>query len=170
MRLAKFGLFPDYLAGPNGRGRSPRRKNNTNKRMTPVGFEPTPFRTGTLLQRLRPLGHRVLRYCCFDLMVECRNPENMKRACAYFRSPPGLFPPLGSSRRAIDQPGSFVSSRLGDTFAGVPRGPLCYLHHLPSPSSTLRRCGWMFVVPSCSVFDENVDESPPVMVSHLPHE
>ena len=27
----------------------------------PVGFEPTPFRTGTLIPRLRPLGHRVPR-------------------------------------------------------------------------------------------------------------
>ena len=28
--------------------------------MTPVGFEPTPFRTGALSQRLRPLGQTVL--------------------------------------------------------------------------------------------------------------
>ena len=26
-----------------------------------VGFEPTPFRTGALNQRLRPLGHATLR-------------------------------------------------------------------------------------------------------------
>ena len=30
------------------------------KQVTPVGFEPTPFRTGALSQRLRPLGHSVL--------------------------------------------------------------------------------------------------------------
>ena len=29
--------------------------------MTPVGFEPTPLRTGALSQRLRPLGQSVLR-------------------------------------------------------------------------------------------------------------
>ena len=29
--------------------------------VTPVGFEPTPFRTGALSQRLRPLGQSVLR-------------------------------------------------------------------------------------------------------------
>ena len=29
--------------------------------MTAVGFEPTPFRTGTWNQRLRPIGHTVLR-------------------------------------------------------------------------------------------------------------
>ena len=28
----------------------------------PVGFEPTPFRTGALSQRLRPLGQSVLRF------------------------------------------------------------------------------------------------------------
>ena len=28
--------------------------------MTPVGFEPTPLRTGALSQRLRPLGQSVL--------------------------------------------------------------------------------------------------------------
>ena len=28
--------------------------------MTAVGFEPTPFRTGALSQRLRPLGQTVL--------------------------------------------------------------------------------------------------------------
>ena len=27
--------------------------------MTAVGFEPTPFRTAALTQRLRPLGHTV---------------------------------------------------------------------------------------------------------------
>jgi hypothetical protein len=30
------------------------------KHVTPVGFEPTPFRTGALSQRLRPLGQSVL--------------------------------------------------------------------------------------------------------------
>ena len=30
------------------------------KQVTPVGFEPTPFRTGALSQRLRPLGQSVL--------------------------------------------------------------------------------------------------------------
>ena len=29
--------------------------------LTAVGFEPTPFRTGTWNQRLRPIGHTVLR-------------------------------------------------------------------------------------------------------------
>ena len=28
-----------------------------------VGFEPTPFRTGALNQRLRPLGHATLPIC-----------------------------------------------------------------------------------------------------------
>ena len=31
--------------------------------MTAVGFEPTPFRTGALSQRLRPLGQTVLFVC-----------------------------------------------------------------------------------------------------------
>ena len=30
-------------------------------KLTAVGFEPTPFRTGALSQRLRPLGQTVLR-------------------------------------------------------------------------------------------------------------
>ena len=38
------------------RGKSCRRAIN----MTPVGFEPTPLRTGALSQRLRPLGQSVL--------------------------------------------------------------------------------------------------------------
>ena len=29
-------------------------------KMTPVGFEPTPFRNGALSHRLRPLGQSVL--------------------------------------------------------------------------------------------------------------
>ena len=28
--------------------------------MTETGFEPAPFRTGALIQRLRPLGHSVV--------------------------------------------------------------------------------------------------------------
>jgi hypothetical protein len=32
--------------------------------MTPVGFEPTPLRTGALSQRLRPLGQSVLVSMC----------------------------------------------------------------------------------------------------------
>ena len=39
------------------------------KKMTPVGFEPTPLRTGTLLQRLRPLGHRVLGLYCSKVIL-----------------------------------------------------------------------------------------------------
>ena len=30
------------------------------KKITPVGFEPTPFRNGALSHRLRPLGQTVL--------------------------------------------------------------------------------------------------------------
>ena len=33
---------------------------STAMNMTPVGFEPTPLRTGALSQRLRPLGQSVL--------------------------------------------------------------------------------------------------------------
>ena len=32
-------------------------------RVTAVGFEPTPFRTGACSQRLRPLGHTVSVWC-----------------------------------------------------------------------------------------------------------
>ena len=32
---------------------------STSAVMSPVGFEPTPFRTGALSQRLRPLGQSV---------------------------------------------------------------------------------------------------------------
>ena len=32
--------------------------------VTAVGFEPTPFRTGALSQRLRPLGQTVSAYSC----------------------------------------------------------------------------------------------------------
>ena len=32
-------------------------------KMTAVGFEPTPFRTGALNQRLRPLGHAAFKQC-----------------------------------------------------------------------------------------------------------
>ena len=37
--------------------------------MTAVGFEPTPFRTGALSQRLRPLGQTVLR-CRIGMKAE----------------------------------------------------------------------------------------------------
>jgi hypothetical protein len=43
--------------------------------MTPVGFEPAPFRTGALSQRLRPLGQSVL-------MAAARHLTGMKRALA----------------------------------------------------------------------------------------
>ena len=35
------------------------RLGNGKKEVTAVGFEPTPFRTAALTQRLRPLGHAV---------------------------------------------------------------------------------------------------------------
>ena len=48
------------------------------QKMTPVGFEPTPFRNGALSHRLRPLGQSVLAwqvgvaqslyFCCFGLL------------------------------------------------------------------------------------------------------
>ena len=34
------------------------------EKVTAVGFEPTPFRTGALSQRLRPLGQTVLGMPC----------------------------------------------------------------------------------------------------------
>ena len=34
--------------------------------MTPVGFEPTPFRNGALSHRLRPLGQTVLAFSVLD--------------------------------------------------------------------------------------------------------
>ena len=34
------------------------------EKVTAVGFEPTPFRTGALSQRLRPLGQTVSAYSC----------------------------------------------------------------------------------------------------------
>ena len=36
-----------------------KRENETERKMTAVGFEPTPFRTSALSWRLRPLGHAV---------------------------------------------------------------------------------------------------------------
>ena len=36
------------------------KKYSTQKQMTAVGFEPTPFRNGALSHRLRPLGQTVL--------------------------------------------------------------------------------------------------------------
>ena len=36
-----------------------RRDVGTERKMTAVGFEPTPFRTSALSWRLRPLGHAV---------------------------------------------------------------------------------------------------------------
>ena len=40
-----------------------------NRNMTPVGFEPTPLRTGALSQRLRPLGQSVLIILGADVFV-----------------------------------------------------------------------------------------------------
>ncbi len=41
----------------------------TKTKVTAVGFEPTPLRTGALSQRLRPLGQTVLRVCAFKCCV-----------------------------------------------------------------------------------------------------
>jgi hypothetical protein len=36
--------------------------------MTPVLFEPTPFRNGALSHRLRPLGHSVFKIRCIHIL------------------------------------------------------------------------------------------------------
>jgi hypothetical protein len=48
-----------WMYGPDHVCSTSRRRAKPNK-MTPVGFEPTPFRNGALSHRLRPLGHSVL--------------------------------------------------------------------------------------------------------------
>ena len=44
--------------------------------MTPVGFEPTPFRNGALSHRLRPLGQSVHVVC--GQVILLRGPANGK--------------------------------------------------------------------------------------------
>ena len=43
-------------------------------KMTPVGFEPTPFRTGAFSQRLRPLGQSVMGG---EMLKKCLRFQNM---------------------------------------------------------------------------------------------
>ena len=43
------------------------------QKMSAVGFEPTPLRTGTLSQRLRPLGQTVLLRFCLNSCGHNRN-------------------------------------------------------------------------------------------------
>ena len=46
------------------------------KKVTAVGFEPTPFRTSALSWRLRPLGHAVADDC-----ASYENQQNLKNYC-----------------------------------------------------------------------------------------
>ena len=56
----------DARSGSLERGRHGRRPGGKKtKKLIAAGFEPAPFRTGTLLQRLRPLGHAI----CTDRMT-----------------------------------------------------------------------------------------------------
>jgi hypothetical protein len=48
--------------------------------MTPVGFEPTPLRTGALSQRLRPLGQSVLND------IEKNDSNILKQGCLTVQS------------------------------------------------------------------------------------
>ena len=50
---ASVGAVQDLNSNPRNNDTQPERK------MTAVGFEPTPFRTSALSWRLRPLGHAV---------------------------------------------------------------------------------------------------------------
>ena len=56
-----------------------------NAAVTPVGFEPTPFRNGTLSHRLRPLGQTVL--------TACRSKGYLVHAAARAGRLPSLTPP-----------------------------------------------------------------------------
>ena len=57
-------------------------------KMTPVGFEPTPFRNGALSHRLRPLGQSVLemKAYCLDPWAH-RSKSNVMVATVRTRNP-----------------------------------------------------------------------------------
>ena len=54
----------------------------TRVKMTPVGFEPTPFRTGALSQRLRPLGQSVLRFEAWSASACGKTASRLERCSA----------------------------------------------------------------------------------------
>lgn len=102
--------------------------------MTPAGFEPAPFRTGTLIPRLRPLGHGVvfqhppkrgrsnwypgemLQICCI-LSFRVASRRGCVRLLEMRRKP----------RR--EAPGQFEAPDTG-VFEDVGRCPPC-THYLP---------------------------------------
>ena len=69
-----------------------RRDVGTERKMTAVGFEPTPFRTSALSWRLRPLGHAVALtdidkgnfYCTIvnNNFINRKNDTDRVRTCA----------------------------------------------------------------------------------------
>ena len=61
-----------------------RRDGPKDREVTAVGFEPTPFRTGALSQRLRPLGQTVSGSRCSPQRLHAGTPSQR------YPSPPEL--------------------------------------------------------------------------------
>ena len=67
--------------------------------MTPVGFEPTPLRTGALSQRLRPLGQSVPNVSCTCAITSASNIATHSAAmcvCARWDANNATIPPRAS--------------------------------------------------------------------------
>ena len=99
------------------------------RRLTTMGFEPTPVKIGALIQRLRPLGHVVMTLMVYDSI------------CTYNEPPPQFCMDFNYTFRANVRDkfniisSSFIHPRPNGPWGKLPRasGPLGRAGGLPAP-------------------------------------
>ena len=91
---------PDHVCSTSGRRIKP-------NKVTPVGSEPTPFRNGTLSQRLKPLGQSVLGKIrgihAFDCRFCAKRPGSLQHHIWSRALPLGLHMDQATSHQLLQQ-------------------------------------------------------------------
>jgi hypothetical protein len=91
---------PDHVCSTSGRRIKP-------NKVTPVGSEPTPFRNGTLSQRLKPLGQSVLGKIrgihAFDCRFCAKRPGSLQHHIWSRALPLGLHMDWATSHQLLQQ-------------------------------------------------------------------
>ena len=150
-------------------------------KLTPVGFEPTPLRTGALSQRLRPLGQSVLIDVHFLFEKRCRRgrpiprrrrlrPKSDRLQINTHRLPPTSPPSPHPTPPYLAPPGpapemhgmdSFSASATKSFSASIMRA--CAMHG----SAHLVRIPWLFAPRSLRFLADESRQVNPISLVHV---